>query len=349
MGTGFMGRAHLEALRRIECDRDRCYRGTQRAAAEKLASAFGVSRNSPSNYQDPSLDPRLSRPSTFARRNAQHYPMAKAALDSRASMSSAKKPLAAERPTKARELAVLAARKNLRNCVCRQSCAITRWSSRCAPAVYGRRSWRAFSSCRVPICKTGCSMKQTGTGASHSERRAAVTLHGRCWIPLVRYGRACERPARSSQPACADLQTFHTTRKQPRGPGRDLSTDGLAQEALDTLASIPRTSARSSFAWQRARARRHMDREPGSAGRKNRLSIEVSGTGAGVAWGQERPDELWDRTSRWPQRNHDQGPVVRWSRRRRAFADLPAATARRTTIRSSRSSAASMPLSQSGK
>jgi predicted dehydrogenase len=30
-----------------------------------------------------------------------------------------------------------------------------------------------------------------------------------------------------------------------------------------------------------------------SAGRKNRLSIEICGTKASVAWNQERPDELW--------------------------------------------------------
>ena len=30
-----------------------------------------------------------------------------------------------------------------------------------------------------------------------------------------------------------------------------------------------------------------------AAGRKNRLSIEVYGTKSGVAWSQERPDELW--------------------------------------------------------
>jgi predicted dehydrogenase len=30
-----------------------------------------------------------------------------------------------------------------------------------------------------------------------------------------------------------------------------------------------------------------------SAGRKNRLSIEIYGTKSSVAWDQERPDELW--------------------------------------------------------
>jgi len=41
------------------------------------------------------------------------------------------------------------------------------------------------------------------------------------------------------------------------------------------------------------RARGAMTASQVSAGRKNRLSIEIYGTQSGVAWDQERPDELW--------------------------------------------------------
>jgi predicted dehydrogenase len=41
------------------------------------------------------------------------------------------------------------------------------------------------------------------------------------------------------------------------------------------------------------RARGSMTASQVSAGRKNRLSIEIYGTKAGAAWDQERPDELW--------------------------------------------------------
>lgn len=40
-------------------------------------------------------------------------------------------------------------------------------------------------------------------------------------------------------------------------------------------------------------ARGSMTASQVSAGRKNRLSIEIYGTKLGVAWDQERPDELW--------------------------------------------------------
>jgi len=45
--------------------------------------------------------------------------------------------------------------------------------------------------------------------------------------------------------------------------------------------------------FRMGRARGSMTASQVSAGRKNRLSIEIYGTKAGVAWDQERPDQLW--------------------------------------------------------
>jgi predicted dehydrogenase len=91
---------------------------------------------------------------------------------------------------------------------------------------------------------------------------------------------------------CADLQTFHKTRKQPKGPietfaGKMLSPDDYIETAIDTEdfgAVVFRMgeSTRGSFTASQV-----------SAGCKNRLSIEIYGTRCGVAWNQERPDELW--------------------------------------------------------
>ena len=59
-----------------------------------------------------------------------------------------------------------------------------------------------------------------------------------------------------------------------------------------------------------------------SAGRKNRLSIEIYGSRASVAWDQERPDELWSG-------NRDDGNKIfikdpsLLKPAARAFADLP--------------------------
>jgi predicted dehydrogenase len=91
---------------------------------------------------------------------------------------------------------------------------------------------------------------------------------------------------------CADLQTFHPTRKQPKGPvetfaGKLLKPEDYREVSIDTEdfgAVVFRMGdrARGSFTASQV-----------SAGRKNRLSIEVYGTKAGMAWDGERPEELW--------------------------------------------------------
>ena len=153
----------------------------------------------------------------------------------------------------------------------------------------------------------------------------------------MRYGGARDRSAHHV--VCADLQTFHKTRKQPKGPietfaGKTLRPEDYIEVPIDTEdfgAVMFRMGDRARGAFTASQV---------SAGRKNRLSIEIYGTKCGVAWDQERPDELWI-----GQRN---SPTRSSSRTRRcckegarSYADLPAATAKATTTRSSRSSAAS--------
>ena len=91
---------------------------------------------------------------------------------------------------------------------------------------------------------------------------------------------------------CADLQIFHKTRKQPKGPvetfaGKTLRPEDYIETTVDTEdfgAVIFRMGDRTRGSFTASQV---------SAGRKNRLSIEIFGTKCGVAWSQERPDELW--------------------------------------------------------
>jgi predicted dehydrogenase len=59
-----------------------------------------------------------------------------------------------------------------------------------------------------------------------------------------------------------------------------------------------------------------------SAGRKNRLNLEVYGTKASVSWDQERPDELWI-----GQRNASNQIIIKdpslMKEKARSYADLP--------------------------
>jgi len=91
---------------------------------------------------------------------------------------------------------------------------------------------------------------------------------------------------------CADVQTFHKTRKQPKGPvetfaGKTLKPEDYIETPIDTEdfgAVVFRMGERTRGAFTASQV---------SAGRKNRLNIEIYGTKGGVSWDQERPDELW--------------------------------------------------------
>jgi predicted dehydrogenase len=91
---------------------------------------------------------------------------------------------------------------------------------------------------------------------------------------------------------CADLNTVHKTRQQPKG-----SVETFANKMLSTADVIETPIDTEDFGAvvfrMGERARGAMTASQVSAGRKNRLSIEIYGTQSGVAWDQERPDELW--------------------------------------------------------
>ena len=62
-----------------------------------------------------------------------------------------------------------------------------------------------------------------------------------------------------------------------------------------------------------------------SAGRKNRLSIEIYGTKSSVAWDQEKPDELWIGHRNTPNGIAIKDPSL-LSDGAREFAELPGRT-----------------------
>ena len=91
---------------------------------------------------------------------------------------------------------------------------------------------------------------------------------------------------------CADLQTFHKTRKQPKGSVETFANKMMRPE--DYVETPVDTEDFGAVVFRMGdRTRGAMTASQVSAGRKNGLSIEIYGTKASVAWNQERPDELW--------------------------------------------------------
>ena len=119
---------------------------------------------------------------------------------------------------------------------------------------------------------------------------------------------------------CADLATFHKTRKRPTDGGnlhRKKSTPhrirGSPIDTEDFGAVLFRLGnhARGRFAVSQV-----------SAGRKNRFEFEIYGTKSGVAWNQERPDELWIGHRDSPTRSSLRIPSL-FNRAAASYADLP--------------------------
>ncbi|MGA7521714.1 MAG: Gfo/Idh/MocA family oxidoreductase [Acidobacteriaceae bacterium] len=311
VGTGFMGRVHLEALRRVEGVDIAAIAGRNAAAAEKLGSAFDVPHvDFDSILRDKSIEAiQVCTP------NVQHFPMAKAALEAGKHVL-CEKPLAIS-VNEARELAALATHKDRRNCVCH--------NLRCYPIVQQMRQLREAGKLGEILVvqgtysqdwllyETDWNWRVSSNDGGPSRCMADVGSH---WFDLAEHVTGLRVAS-----LCADLQTFHKTRKQPRGPVETFANKMAdAQETLDTPVDTEDCGTVIFHLGERARGA--MTASQVSAGRKNRLSVEIYGTKAGVAWDQERPDELWI-----GHRDEPNGVLVKdpslLKPGAQAFADLP--------------------------
>jgi predicted dehydrogenase len=283
VGTGFMGRVHLEALRRTENVEIAAIAGRNHAAADKLASAFAIPRLEIDGIlRDSSIAAiHLCTP------NAQHYPMAKAALLAGKHVL-CEKPLAVT-VEEAQELAALAAERALCNCVCH--------NLRYYPMVQQIRAMRAAGDLGEILVVQGTysqdwllystdwNWRVDSQAGGHSRTMADVGSH---WFDMAEHLTGLRVTS-----LCADLNTVHSIRQQPKGSVETFANK-TAPENLDVIDTPVDTEDFGAVVFRiGTRARGAMTASQVSAGRKNRLSIEIYGTQSGVAWDQERPDELW--------------------------------------------------------
>jgi predicted dehydrogenase len=281
IGTGFMGRTHLEGLRRVEHVEVAAIAGRNPVAARQLGSAWEIPRLS----VEAILADRTIHAVHLCTPNAQHFSMAKEALLAGKHVLS-EKPLATT-AAEGEELAALAARRQLCNCVCH--------NLRSYPLVQQMRRMRedgALGEILVVqgtysqdwlLYETDWNWRVDAKTGGPSRCMADIGSH---WFDLAEHLTGLRVTA-----LCADLQTFHGTRKQPRGPVETFANK-LAAET-DTVDTPVDTEDMGAVLFRMGRARGSMVASQVAAGRKNRLAIEVYGTKAGVAWDQERPDELW--------------------------------------------------------
>ena len=310
-GTGFMGRVHLEALRRTEFVEVAGIAGRNAAAAEKLGAGFDVpSIEAEAILKDPSIDAvHICTP------NAQHFPMANTALLAGKHVL-CEKPLATT-VEEAKELVDLAKKQKLRGAVCH--------NLRFYPMVQQMRSMREAGELGEILVAQGTysqdwllydtdwNWRVDSKAGGPSRCMADIGSH---WFDSVEHITGLRVTS-----LCADLQTFHKTRKQPKHSvetfaGKTLRPEDYVETRVDTEdfgAVIFRLGDR---------ARGAMTASQVSAGRKNGLSVEIYGSKASVAWAQERPDELWIGNRNSSNRVIIKDPSL-LTDQARTFADLP--------------------------
>ncbi len=313
IGTGFMGRVHTEAIRRL---------GNVEVAAiagetEELAAAFGAQvgvENVTGDYRKVLADPSIEAVHVCTP-NATHFPISKEAM-------LAGKHVLCEKPlsvsvAEARELVDIAKTKKVANCL--------NHNLRYYPMVQQMRRMRENGDLGEILVVQGTYSQDWLLYDTDWNWRIVAKDNGPLrvmgdigshWMDMVQHVTGQKVTA-----LCADLQVFHKTRKRPKTAvetfaGKTLRPEDYDEVPIDTEdfgAVLVRLGDRTRGAFTASQV---------NVGCKNRLQMEIYGTKAGVIWNQERPDELWI-----GQRNSSNQIIIKdpslMAEKARSFADLP--------------------------
>jgi len=312
-GTGFMGRVHTEAIRRLGNVEVVGIAASSDEKAAKFGAEVGVERTS-GDYHTFLGDPEIDAVHVCTP-NALHFPMAKAALEAGKNVL-CEKPLAIS-VDEAKQLVALAKAKNLANC--------TFHNLRYYPMVQHLRRIREAGELGEILTVQGTYSQdwllyETDWNwridpASNGRSRAFADI-GTHWCDMIEHVTGLRIGS-----LCGDLQTFHKTRKKPRGSVETFSGKFAKAEDADDF-PIDTEDFGAVMIRLGDRARGAFTVSQVAAGRKNRLAIEVFGSKGSAAWDQEKPDELW-----LGQRNSPNQVIVKdpslMAEKARSYADLP--------------------------
>jgi predicted dehydrogenase len=312
-GTGFMGRVHSEGIRRLGNVEIVGIAASSADKARAFADEISVERAT-GDYRELLADPEIDAVH-ICTPNALHFPMSKAALEAGKHVL-CEKPLAMS-SEQASEMVRIAKERNLANC--------TFHNLRYYPQVQNMRRMREAGELGEIYAVQGTYSQDWLLYDTDYNWRIESDANGpsRCfadigthWCDMVEHITGLRISS-----LCADLQTFHKTRKKPNRSvetftGKTLQPNEYTDVVIDT----------EDFGTMIMKlgevARGAMTVSQISAGRKNRLCVEIYGTKGSVTWDQEKPDELWI-----GQRNSPNQLVVKdpslLSEKARSYADLP--------------------------
>ncbi|MGO9412757.1 MAG: Gfo/Idh/MocA family protein [Spirochaetia bacterium] len=284
IGTGFIGPAHVEAMRRLPNVEVVALADVDEVTAKSKAEALGV----PSAYGD--YRKLLARDDVrvvhICTPNHLHFEMAKQALNAGKHVV-CEKPLATE-AREASELVELAAKKSLVNAV--------HFNVRYYPLMRQVRLMAQKGEVGDIFSVHGSYLQDWLYYATDYNWRLEPRLSGRSravadigshWMDLIEYISGLRIAE-----VFADFATFHKTRKKPLKPvetyaGKILKPEDYSDVPIDT-----EDYATVLFHFANG-AHGALTVSQVSAGRKNRISFEIDGSRRAIAWESENPNSMW--------------------------------------------------------
>ncbi|MEO8659402.1 MAG: Gfo/Idh/MocA family oxidoreductase [Bryobacteraceae bacterium] len=284
IGAGFMGKVHAEGIRRLGNVEIVAVAAVNEEEAKRFGDSICV-ENTTADYMKVVNDPTIEAVHVCTP-NALHYPVSRAAMLAGKHVL-CEKPLAMS-AAEARDMVKIAAEKGVVNCV--------NHNLRYYPVVqHIRRMVQKGELGDILVVQGTYSQDWLLYETDYNwrlDRKDNGPLRvmgdiGSHWMDMIQHLTGLPITA-----LCADLATFHKTRKRPKVAietfaGKTLSPDDYEEVAIDT------DDFGAVLIHMGDRARGAFTVSQVSAGCKNRFQVEIYGTKMGVQWNQERPDELW--------------------------------------------------------
>ncbi len=284
IGTGFMGKVHTEAIRRLGNVEVAAVAGSTPGRAKAFADANSIPRST-GDWRELAADPSIHAVHILTP-NSMHHGMSVAFMKAGKHVL-CEKPLAMSHAEAADMIAVAKANNVVH---------ATNHNLRYYPVVQHIRQFIASGELGEVLVVQGTYSQDwllydtdynwRVEEAANGSVRALGDI-GSHWMDMIQHLTGLRITS-----VCADLQTFHKTRKRPKGSvetftGKKLSPSDYESVAITTDdfgAVLLRLGDRARGAYTVSQM---------SAGCKNRFQFEIFGTKAGVMWNQESPDTLW--------------------------------------------------------
>jgi len=283
VGTGFMGPVHVEALKRLSIP-VRGILGSTPEKSRRAADALGLPKAYDS-FENVLLDKDVGAVH-IATPNKLHFPMAKAALLAGKHVL-CEKPLAMNSAESAELVDV--ARRSGKAAGVNYNIRFYSLALQAREMVRSGMAGDVYSVCGSYVQDWLLHPTDYNWRVLSEEGGAlrAVADIGTHWLDLIHAITGLE-----AESVCADLHTIHPIRQRPRGEVETFSGKLRSNAATEDVA-IRTEDCGSVLIRFKGGARGNLWVSQATAGRKNCLRYELSGSKCALAWDSERPNEMW--------------------------------------------------------